>query len=56
MAVNKYRQRASDDLSVFISLATAIGILVSAAATMWLWSVIPQGLETVIFERVSEIP
>lgn len=54
--MNKPRYRSRDDLSVFISLAVAIGILVSAIVTMWLWSVIPRGVESAIVENIPEIP
>jgi len=30
--------RSQDDLPVFISLVTAIAILIGAAAVMWVWS------------------
>jgi hypothetical protein len=35
--IKRYLQ-SRDDLAVFISLATAIGILFSTIVVMWIWS------------------
>lgn len=56
MGVSRYRSRSRDDLSVLVSLTMAIGILVSAVATMWIWSIVPHRTTTPIVQNASEIP
>lgn len=38
--MNKRHSRPHDDLAVFLSLATAFVILISAASGMWVWSIV----------------
>ena len=56
MVVSRYRSRSHDDLAVIVSLTMAIGILVSAVATMWIWSILPHRTTTSIVPNASEIP
>jgi hypothetical protein len=48
--------RFHDDLPVFISLATAIAILVAAAGGIWVWSSILERAAGVTVERDVGLP
>jgi hypothetical protein len=56
MGMSKRYAQSRDDLTVFISLAAAVGILVSAAIVMWIWSSISENMVTVTVEKGSGIP
>ncbi|MGC4097131.1 MAG: hypothetical protein QM706_08445 [Nitrospira sp.] len=56
MTRTKYRNRSSDELSVFVSLAVAIGILISAVATMWIWTTTSHGTKPAIVGNAIAIP
>ncbi len=45
-----------DDFAVSLSLVTALGILVLAAAAMWVWSMVSENMATVIVEKSQDIP
>lgn len=36
--MSKRYLQSRDDLAIFVSLATALGILLSAIVVMWIWS------------------
>lgn len=46
LGMSKRYVQSRDDLAVFISLATAVGILMSAAVAMWVWSSISENMVT----------
>lgn len=54
--MNKRHVHCRDDLAVVISLTAAVGMLVSAAVAMWVWSSSSESLVTVTVERESSIP
>lgn len=54
--MNKRYVPSRDDLAVSISLATAFAILVSAAAAMWVWSVVSENMAMVTVEGSPDIP
>ncbi len=55
-AVKRHRIASRDDLAVFLSLAAAISILMSAAAAMWIWSNVLESRATVAAEGGLEVP
>lgn len=44
--MNKWSAPSQDNLIVSLSLATSLAILVSAAAAIWVWSVITENMAT----------
>jgi hypothetical protein len=48
--------RLQDDLPVFLSLATAIAILVAAAGGIWVWSSILERAAGVTVEKDDGLP
>lgn len=48
--------RFQDELSVFLSLATAIAILVASVGGMWVWSSVLGLAERVMVERDIDLP
>lgn len=40
--------RSRDDLGVLISLAIAVGMLIGAVATIWLWGAMSESMEAVM--------
>lgn len=54
--MNKRYVPSRDDLAVSLSLATAMVILISAAAAMWVWSLVSEHMVTVTVERSPDIP
>jgi hypothetical protein len=54
--MNKRYVPSQDHLAVSLSLATALAILVSAAAGMWVWSMISENMSMVTAERGLDIP
>lgn len=42
------RSRDDDDLGVLISLAIAVGMLIGAVATIWLWGAMSESMEAVM--------
>jgi len=54
--MNKRYVPSRDDLAVSLSLATALAILVSAAAVMWAWSMVLENMRAVTAESGLDIP
>ena len=54
--VKRHGLWSRDDLVVCISLTAAAGILVSAVAAMWMWSVFAESRAMVTVERGLNIP
>lgn len=54
--MNKRYVPSRDDLAVSLSLATALAILLSAAAAMWVWSMVLENMSTVTAESSLDIP
>jgi len=54
--VKGYRLRSRDDLAVFISLAAAFAILISAVAGMWVWSFVSEIPVTITVEKSPDMP
>lgn len=48
--------RFQDELPVLLSLATALAILVSAAAAMWVWSMASENMAMGTIENRVDIP
>lgn len=54
--MNKWSALSQDNLVVSLSLATALAILMSAAAAMWVWSLVSEGMPMRSIEGGAEIP
>lgn len=52
----RHDPRFQDELSLFLSLATAIAILVASAGGMWVWSSVLGLAEGVMGERAIDLP
>jgi hypothetical protein len=52
----RHDHRFQDELSVFLSLATAIAILVASAGGIWVWSSVLGLAEGVMVARDIELP
>jgi hypothetical protein len=50
------RSRGDDDLGVLISLAIAVGMLIGAVATIWLWGAMSESTEAVMSLHANEMP
>ena len=56
LVMNKRGSRSRDDLAVFLSLATAVVILISAAGGMWVWSIVSEMPMAVTVEKDPDAP
>lgn len=54
--MNKRYVPSEDNLAVSLSLATVFAILVSAAAAMWVWSVVSENMAAVTVESSPDVP
>lgn len=50
------RSRGYDDLGVLISLAIAVGMLIGAVATIWLWGAMSESTEAIMSLHANETP
>lgn len=54
--MNKWSALSQDNLVVSLSLATALAILVSAAAAMWVWSLVSENIAASSIEGSVDLP
>ena len=53
--VKSNRSRSGDELGVLISLAIAVGMLIGAVASIWLWGAMSESMEAVMSLHANEL-